>query len=126
MRTLITTTTMLALSLGTMASAQDLAKDEYLLNKIYTPPGPVAIDGGVSPANRYVAPDDPFVTDYVLARPVASDYFDDVNLAVGGRINDEIRIHDVPTTGYGYAMVNGVTVLVDKDRQRIVRVFPSL
>lgn len=113
-----------ALILGaTLASPA--AADEHLLNKIYTPPGPVAVDGGVPSPTRYVAPDDVFVTDYVLNRPVKTDYDDSVNIAVGGWLNDNIRLHPVPGTGYAYASVNGVTVLADANRQRIVKIYPQ-
>ncbi len=91
-------------------------------NSIYVKPGPVAINGGVSAPNAYVGPDHPFVTDYVLKRPTASDYAD-INLAVGGHIRDGIRLHPVPGTGYAYAMINGRTVLADANRQRIVKIY---
>ena len=111
------------LVLSTLLASPVLA-DDHLLTKIYTPPGPVALDGGVSSPTRYVSPDDAFVTDYVLARPVKTDYDNSVNIAVGGRLNDGIRLHPVPGTAYAYASVNGVTVLADADRQRIVKIYP--
>lgn len=95
------------------------------LHPIYAPPGPVAIDGGVRSTAAYVSPDHPFVTDYVLRRPVGSAYDDAVPVAVGVRLPDEVRLIEVPSTGYAYTMINGKTVLVDPQRRRIVKVFPS-
>lgn len=109
---------MLAALIGTPIMAQ-----EYLLNDIYTPPGKVAIDGGVPAPDAQVSVDDPFVTDYVLKRPVKTDYVD-MTVAVGAWLNDEIRLHEVPSTGYAYASVNGIMVLADPNRQRIVKVYP--
>lgn len=109
--------------LGTL-STPALAQ-EYLLNDVYTPPGKHAIDGGAPSPTRYVSPEDPFVTDYVVKRPVKTDYDDTVTIAVGGHLNDHIRLHPVPSTGYAYASVNGITVLADPNRQRIVKVYPS-
>lgn len=113
----------LPLILGITVIVSPAVAQEHLLNKIYTPPGAVAIDGGVPAPDRYISPDDPFVTDYVLKRPVKTDYVE-VNIQPGGWLNDEVRLHPVPTTGYAYASVNGVTVLADPNRQRIIKVYP--
>lgn len=93
------------------------------LNKIYVEPGPTMIDGGMRPTSQQIPVDHPFVTNYVLRRPIASEYDPAVRLAVGFRLPDQIRLLPVPSTGYAYTMVNGRLVLVDPNRRRIVRVF---
>lgn len=110
-----------------VAAAPTKAEPQYEpgLHPIYVAPGPVLIDGGTRPSSSYISPDDPFVTDYVLRRPVGSEYDPAVNVAVGGRVPDGFRILDVPSTGYAYTMINGKTVLVDPQRRRIVKVYPA-
>lgn len=107
------------------AQAPSTGEYEPGLHPVYAPPGPVAIDGGVRSTAAYISPDHPFVTDYVLRRPVGSAYDDGVAVEAGVRLPDEIRLLEVPSTGYAYTMINGKTVLVDPQRRRIVKVYPS-
>lgn len=75
----------------------------------------VMLGGGLGAA---AAPDET-VTTYVVANPVEPIYLDG-EVVVGAGIPETVMLSDVPESEYSYAYVNGVPVIVERQKRQIV------
>jgi uncharacterized protein YraI len=65
---------------------------------------------------------EPVVVDYIAATPV-DPFALEGEVVVGAVVPQEVTLYEVPNAAYGYAILNGVKVLVDPSSRAIVYIY---
>lgn len=83
--------------------------------------GPVgaAVGGALGAATGAATTPEGSVTTYVLENPQNQTYLDG-EVVVGATLPEVVPLNPVPDSGYSYAYVNGVPVLVDPAGRQVV------